>query len=147
MEAEHPPHANGHVAVSRKIIVDLQGIGQGSHPVQGRAINLGVPLENDGGNGPHIVGQNDLFPQSNQEALCALHQAVQGLFPVENLVFNGLVTHNGPSNQLGEKADVQGQVKIVALQANLSPVQVDQVGKNLERVKADADGQRNRGQA
>ncbi len=65
---------------------------------------------------------------------------------MENLVFYCLVTHDRPGDKLRKKADVQGQVKIVALQADLSPVQVNQVGKDLESVKADANGQRDGGQ-
>ena len=61
-------------------------------------------------------------------------------------MFHRLVADDGPGDELREKADVQQQVEIAALNRHLSPVPVDDIGQNLEGVEADADGQGDLGQ-
>ena len=46
-----------------------------------------------------------------------------------------LVADDGPGDELREKADVQQQIEVIALHRHLPPVQVDDVGQDLEGVE------------
>ena len=60
---------------------------------------------------------------------------------MEDLVLNGAVPYDRPGDELGKEADVQQKIEEIPLDVYLAPIEVDDVGENLERVKADADGQ------
>ena len=112
---------------------------------RGGAVVCGVAAVDDGGHLRNLIGQQQLFGQTHNKAAKALREIVHGHAARANLLLDGLIAHDGAGDELREEADVHQQVEKVALQGDLAAVEVDDVRKNLKRVKADADRQRNAG--
>ena len=141
MEAEHPAEADGHVAVTAEIVVDLHQIRDGADP-GGRDVQyLRTSAENGVRGGAHRVGDQDLLAQADGKA----PQAGGDLLPVRGARIDLMryipVPDDGSGDQLGEEGDVQKDLRVVLLGRHLSAVYVDHVGQRLEREKRDADRQ------
>ena len=88
-----------------------------------------------------MIRQNDLFAEAEHQAGEALAQVCERGFAVFDLLCDGRITDDRACDQLREHGDIQQQMQRVALDVDLLPVQVNDVGEDLEGVKADADGQ------
>ena len=118
MEAEHPPQTDGHVAVAGEIKIDLQRIGYGGKPVERGAVNGAVSGVDRLGDAGDVVCQNDLFRKAEDKAAQTGRHIVDRFAAFQNLLLDRLIADNRPGDQLREEADVEEQIKIVALDAN-----------------------------
>lgn len=99
--------------------------------------------------GQHLVGedgggvrQQALLRQPHGEQSNALTEPAQVFAPVEHLLFDGGVPHDGARHQLREHGYVHAEVKRVSLRRDMASVHVDHVAHGLQRVEADSDGKR-----
>ena len=133
------PQANGHIGVSGKIEVNLEGKGNGAQPRRhsgggGHGADL-LP------EGAHLIGDQHLFGKAHYKALHAPAGLEHALPAVHQLVLHRLVLDDRPGDQLGEQRHIRAHVEDVLLGLDDAPVHVDGVGHGLERIEADADGQ------
>ena len=140
VEAEHPPEADGHIGIGRKIEVDLEGVG---HRAQPREEHRG----HNGGKGRvrdprHGVRQQHLLAEAEEEAHRAGGKFGDGLMPLVDLLRDGGVAHDGTGDELREKGDVERELERVALHRGVAAVDVDDVAQALKGEERDADGQR-----
>ena len=141
LEAQHPPQAHGHVGVAGEVEVELEGEGQHPQPgpqdgeLPGGHGLVGVPQH------PDVVGQQDLFPQADDEDVDAIGELLHRVAPLVHLVGQFLVLQDGPGDELGEEGDEGAEVHHAPLDLGIPPVDIHRVGHGLEGVEGDADGQ------
>ena len=141
LKTQHPSQAGGHVGVAGEVEIDLEGEGQHPQPGPGnRQLRQGhglvaVPQ------GPHVVGDEQLFSETNHKDLHAGGEFIRRAGPLVDLVPQVLVFDDGSGNQLGKQGDKGAEVEDVPLSTGVSPVDVDGVAHGLEGVEGDADGQ------
>lgn len=139
MEAENASHTDGHVGIAREVEIDLHGIGDDTDPCgkdrsridRGGQIKFGKQFE--------VIGDDDLFPQTDEHTGKALGQIGQTGMTVVNLFRDGGVTDDRSGDKLGEQRDVKQQLGESLLNGDVLPIHVDDVGKDLERVEADTE--------
>lgn len=139
MEAEHPAQADGHVAVTGEVEVDLEGVGDGGQPIHERAIVFGVAGVDDGCYLGQLVGQKELFSQAHDKVLEASGQAIHGHAAGANFLFHRLIADDRAGDELGEETHIHEEVEEIPLKADPPPVEVDDIGKDLEGIEADPD--------
>ena len=142
VEAQHAAQADGHVRIAAEIEIDLEGIGYGSQPDakdRGRPVCHGVkaPVCDE----CDVIGDQNLFGESDEEPADAFAEIVHGDLPVVDLFLNLHVPDNGPCDQLGEEGDIESQEERILLGFRISPIDIDDVGHGLERKEGDPDGQ------
>ena len=77
VEAEHTAQADGHIRVGGEIKVDLEGIGQSTHPGQA-GVQVGRCLAKDSvGDLAHGVGQHHLFARPKQKRVAPAANSVK----------------------------------------------------------------------
>ena len=139
-EAENFPQADGHIAVTGKIEIDVQHIGRGVHPaVQHRG--LGGSLIHRDKLIKHI-GDEDLFTQAQHKALRACGDHGRGGAAFLKLGFDIGIADDGPRDELREHGDIGAEVDEIALGGHGAPVDIHHITEDLEGVEADANGQR-----
>ena len=141
MEAEHPPQADGHVGIARKIEIDLQCKCNRQRPAGKRAGGRDIRLKFC-----QLVGQQHLFAQPHAKARDAGGHVLQRLAAVVQLLLDGLVAHDGARDELREERDIRHKIRGIFLQLRRTARNVDEIRQNLERVEADAHRQRQVGQ-
>ena len=135
-EAEHPPEADGHVAVARKVKINLQQITHGPEP---RTEHRCVP-----GGGHQLaqhIGKQDLFAQTDGKAPRACTDVLEAEAPRVQLGLDIGIADDRPGDELREQADERGERREVPLRPDVPAVDVDGVAHGLERIKADAKRQ------
>ena len=142
VKAQHFAEADGHVGVRRKVKVDLERIGKEPDPGADDRNRRQFAVQHGGGHFAGHVGQQDLFEHAGQEPDESVPRLAHADDAVLDLRFNVDVFDNGAGNELREHGDVQQQVKEVALDIGPPAVHIHNVRNGLERVEADADGQR-----
>ena len=140
VEAEHPAHADGHVAVAGEVEVDLKPVGHGPQPGHGGGEG-GEGVEGGVGQDGHIVGEDHLFPQARDEPGHTAPEVLPGLPPAVDLPGDGLIPDDGPGDELGEEGHIQPHIQDAPLGGGAAAVDVDDVAHGLEGVEGDADGQ------
>ena len=141
MEAEGLAQADGHIAVSTEVIIDLQQIGDSADP-GGHNIQIGsAVIEDVIRGGAHGVGDQHLLAKTRDEPAQAEGNAAHIHSPVVDLVGNILIPDNGACDQLGEEGDVQQNLKVVSLHRHIVPIDIDHIAQRLEGEEGDADGQ------
>ena len=102
LKTQHPPQAHGHVGVAGEIEINLEGEGQHPQPGPGnRQLRQGhglvaVPQ------GPHVVGDEQLFSETNHKDLHAGGEFIRRAGPLVDLVPQVLVLDDGSGDKLGE---------------------------------------------
>lgn len=137
VEAEHPAQADGHVAVTGEVEVDLEGIGNGGQPIHERAIVFGVAGVDNGRYLGHLVGQKELFSQAHNKSPKAGGQVIHGHASGANFFFHRLIADDGAGDELGEETHIHKQIEEIPLEADPPPVEVDDIGEDLEGVETD----------
>ena len=140
VKAKHPAQADGHVGVGGEIKIDLKGVGNGPQPGEGRRGRRR-------GKGRvrhfrHRVGQQHLFPQTEQKPHRPGGKFLHALPAGVDLRRHGGVPHDGARHQLGEEGDIQGDLQRILLHGGVAPVHIDHIAQALKGEKGDADGQR-----
>ena len=138
-KAEHPSHADGHIAVAGKIKIDLQTVADPAQPGEagvrerGREDRVGC----DGG----CVGQQQLFPEPHEKA----PDPGRGLFgradALVDLCRDITPADDGTCDQLWEKRNVQQQLQKAPAVFLRLPVDVDGIAEPLKGVEGNADRQ------
>jgi len=160
-EAHHASKADGHVAVARKVEIDLEGEGEDGNPGGGRVDGgnlvgdvgeLGrsqnvvvrwakhsIHLETDD------VGNQNFLRQTDDEAVEALQPVRVKRFAVADLVGDVAVAHDGAGDELRKHDDVKHVVAQALHRLVYLAVGVERVGDALEREERDADRQQDLG--
>lgn len=144
-QAEHLPQADGHIAVTGEIVVQLHrkgGIPQQQHRTgQPGGVGAADRRVHQG----QLVGNQGLFAQAQHKPADALVHPVQahptfGRFRVQG---GGLesVPHDGPGTDMGEAGKIQVEAQRVAFRPDGAPVYIHAVADALEGIKADAQRQ------
>ena len=142
VKAEHPPQADGHIRVARKVEVDLPRIGRRPQPGQRGGQELrpgGIDLV---GQQAELVGQQHFLAQAEEKADRSICKRIQSLPSVPDLVRHGGIADNGARHQLGKQGDIERYPQRVAFRRSLSPINVQHIAQPLKGKKGDPDGQR-----
>ncbi len=102
----------------------------------------GPPRQHLVGEDRHGIGQQALLREPNSEQTHPLAEPAKALSPVENLLLDSRVANDWPRHQLREHRYVHPEVERVALRRDVRSVHVDHVAHGLQRVEADAYGER-----
>ena len=139
MEAEHPSHADRHVGIGGEVEIDLQRIADRAKPGRGRAAHCARHGENRIRLLPKGVGQQELFPETHDEALNAGIDLIEILPAGYDLRSNGLIAYDRAGHKLREETYVKRHVEEILLRLDRSPVHVNDVAHALKGEKRDAD--------
>ena len=140
-EAEQPAQADGHVAVSAEVKVDLQGVAHRPQPGQAEVQLGGRQGEHRVGHLPGGVGQEHLLSQAEDKPAQAGQGQLRGQLPPVDLAGHVVVDDDGTGDELGKEGDVQQQLPRVPGPPLRMAVDVDDVAHPLEGIEGDADGQ------
>lgn len=138
-EPEHQSETDRHVAVSRKIEVDLKGVGDRAIPRidcrEHARIERGV------GDLAAGVGQQDLLAHAEHEERDPAGKFFQSVGAGLQLVGNLLKADDRSGDQLREHRDVAGVVNEIANHLGVAAVHVDHITHRLKSVETDPEGQ------
>ena len=140
MEAQHVAHAHGHIGITGKVEIDLEGKGQDPHPYHKDAAVRRKDGRDLRPQGAGLIGQQDLFSQAHHETADPQGKTLKAFGPGVQLRGNVLVADNGAGNELGEHGHIGSEAYDIVLDRSLAPVYVDGVGHGLERIKGDPNG-------
>ena len=141
LKAQHPSQAYRHIRIAGEVKVDLDGKGQHAQPGPGhgqvprRHGLVALPQH------AHVVGDEHLFSQADDEHLDAGGKLLHGAGPAVDLISQILVFDDRAGDQLGEQGNEGAEVDQRPLGPGVPPVDIDGVAHGLEGVKGDADGQ------
>ena len=141
VESEHSAHADRHIGIAREIEINLHCIDDD-----------GIPCSCDGNRGSlrpeeliddhgEMICENDLFAETDHQAREALAQVEQRGFAVFDLICDCGIADNRSGDELRKHRDIEQQMKRILLNVDLLPVEVNDIGEDLERIEADADRQ------
>ena len=144
VKTDHPAKPDGHIGITGKIVIDLEGIGQHPHP----GGSGGHARRIHGKNGISIlaqyIGDQYLLAQTQGKPE-KTGQAVVRIFvgtPVFKLIGNFIETHNGAGNQLGKHKDVEGKIADLFQRDMHLAIDIHRVSHFLETEKRNAYRQR-----
>ena len=80
MEAQHVAHAHGHIGITGKVEIDLEGKGQDPHPYHKDAALLGQNAIDFSPEGSGLIGKKHLFSQTNDKITDTQRELFQ-IFP------------------------------------------------------------------
>jgi hypothetical protein len=138
IKAEDLAKPYGHIAVSREVEVDLQGVGDTVQPVEEHGFVVGGK-KRGAETREHIRNEN-LFSETDDEAADTVGDFFKTVCSCFKLRGNIRITDNGTRNQLREEGHVQKELEKAFLHLGISAVNVNYVGHGLEGEKADTDG-------
>ena len=139
-ESEQPPHADCHIAVTGKIIVDLKRIAECAEPCRRECQRI-RHAEYRIRNQPDRVRNQQLFrkPEDHSaDAGCCLLRCGAAC---GQSVLNGLITHNRSCNQLREECDIKQQAEVIALRFCFVSGHIHDIRDGLKHKKGNADRQ------
>ena len=116
----------------------MQGECDGVEPVKEHGLLIGRPEH--AAQLSQLVGDQDLFPQSNEKAPHPLGSQSGGVGTVFQLLCNVGIADDRPCNELGKHSHIGCQVDQIFL-SWLAPVYIHRIADDLEGVEADANGQ------
>ena len=138
-EAEHPSHADGHVAVAGEVKVDLQRIADSAKPSQtgihDRRAENRIDHDRCG------VGQQKLLAESDDEAPDPGRGLPGGAAAPVDLGRDIAPADNGSGDQLGEERDIEQKLQKAAAVILRTAVDIDGIAQTLEGEEGDADGE------
>ena len=140
-EAEHPAQADGHVAVSAEVEVDLQGVAHRSQPGQAEIQLGGRHSKHRVGDLPHGVCQEHLLPQAENKPAQTGQGQFRGHLPPVDLAGYVVIDDDGTGDKLRKERDVQQQLTGVPGPPLRMAVNIDDVAHPLEGIEGDPDGQ------
>ena len=142
LEAQHAAQSDRHVRVTGKVKVYLQRVGHRAQPGQAAGKLSGGQGKNAVGGHGHGVGDEHFLGQPDGETVDAGHELVGGNGPCHGLRRQVAIADDRAGNEVREGRNAAGEVDQVARGRDLPAIHVDRVTHRLERVEADAQGQR-----
>lgn len=142
VESYGAAQTDGHVGITGEVEIDLQREGYDPYPCLPGGEIVEAAADEGRGDLAEDVGEYNLFPKADEEAVCALRDVGNGCMAAVDFLSHGVIPHDGACYELREHGDVEQQVEEVALRGRLAPVYVDKIRDRLEYVEADADGER-----
>lgn len=117
-EAEHPAKAEGHVGVAREVEENLQRIANRAEPHFPRRQRHGGQHEHLRGNLACRFGQQNLFPEAEDETFDAGREI--GL-PLRKLRRKAVIAHQRTLRGLGEEREIEQQTAKAPLRRDRAP--------------------------
>ena len=113
VKSKHMPQSNGHITISRKIIVDLQAIENGTCPCRNRISAIhGKDLIC---RISYYIRDQKLLSKSKNESTQSIGDIFRRSVSLANLFCDIAITHDWPCDQLREEGNIQHQVSQVFL--------------------------------
>ena len=139
MEAQHPPEADGHIAVARKVEIDLEQERERVEPDEedARVLRRLVGARERA----ELVGEQNFLGKADRKAAHALRRGGDAVRAAFELCGDVGIAHDRPRDELGEERNIGGEVDEIPLRRRFAAVDVDDVAQYLKGVEADADGQ------
>ena len=139
MEAQHPPEADGHIAVARKVEIDLEQKRERVEPDEedARVLRRLVGARERA----ELVGEQNFLGKADREAAHALRRGGDTVRAAFELRGDVGIPYDRPRDELGEERNIGGEVDEIPLRRRFAAVDVDDVAQYLKGVEADADGQ------
>jgi hypothetical protein len=112
-ETENSPQADCHVAISRKIKIDLQSETNRPHPVKKYCFFISI-----GKYYPQFskrIGNNHLFGKPGDETADAVSNIWNCVFSFRQICFDRGVPYYRPGDKLGEQGNIGGKVEQIFL--------------------------------
>ena len=106
LEAEHLSQPHGHVRVTGKVEIDLQGVADRPKPGIRRGQLAGRQRENLVCGECNRVGDEDFFGQSHYKTADSPGKLLQAVLTTGQLRSDGMPPQNGSGNKLREEEDV-----------------------------------------
>ena len=138
---KHPPEADGHVRVSRKVKIDLEGEAEDAQPGRRCGENAEVGVQNASRRLPGEVGQQYFLAQPAEKPRHARRDALPGAVSFADLFGDFTIAHNGSGDELGKQGHKQEIIQKVALHRRLVAVYIQGVRHCLKGIERYADGQ------
>ncbi len=101
VKAEHPAHADRHIAITREVEINLQRVTDYTQPCRRRG--TGIHAENGVGDECGYVGDQYLFGKTHDEAAHAFREFLQIAGSVRKFLLYIDVTHDRSGDKLGEQ--------------------------------------------
>ena len=143
MESEHTPKPDRHIRVAGKVEIDLECVGDRSHPAEQHGLLILRRIECHVRNVSAGIGKDHLFGKTGGETHRACGKIIPGFFPVRQFRCDGIVPHDRARDQLGEQSNIQPHFQRIFFGLHFAPVHIHHIGKRLEGVETDPDGQHN----
>ena len=146
LESHDAAQADGHVGITGKVEINLEGISQGDQP-GGGAVEGGEAGGKVGSIqyaihiGPHDIGDEDLLAQTDYKAIEPLKPVGIARFTVADLVGHLVVTNDGAGDELRKHGDVEHEVAKPLHGLVDPPIGIECVSDALEREERNADGE------
>lgn len=121
LEAQHPAQADGHLGITGKVEIDLEGKGQDPHPYHKDAAVRRKDGRDLRPQGAGLIGQQDLFSQAHHETADPQGKTLKAFGPGVQLRGNVLVADNGSGNELGEHGHIGSEAYDIVLGPELRP--------------------------
>ena len=137
-ESQHTAEADCHIGIRGEIEIDLQRKEQAREPTGG---NGRACIRQRGKHTAEYIRDEHFLAKPYCETAHAAGKIVQRGVALGQLILDIGILHNRPCDQLREARDIQQQMRIVFLNANIAAVGVHRVGDRLERKERNADRQ------
>ena len=144
-EAEHPAHADGHIAVAGEVKVDLKHEHQNAEPHPERGLRGKRAVKDLGRGAARVIGEQDLLAETDAEAVQAIENALGIHAAIRQLRLHIAVADDGARDELREQRDIQQKPRERALHADRAALYIHNIRKDLEGIERNADGQRDLG--
>ena len=141
-ETEHATKADGHVRISRKIEIDLNGIADGAKPCHRDRQPVGGHIAHARPKLARGVGQQHLFGKSAHKRAQAACQCRDRMIAARQLLVHVAISHDRARDELWKQRHVGAKRDGIALCVHLAAIDVDDIGKRLEGIKRNTDGER-----
>ena len=138
-EAEHPSHADGHVAVTRKVKVNLQRVADSAQPGEAGIHDRGAEHRVDHDRGG--VGQQELLAEADDEAPDPGGGLRGGAPALVNLRRDIAPADDGTGDQLREEGDIEQELQKTPAVILGPAIDVNGVAQPLEGEERDPDGE------
>ena len=138
-KAEHPSHADGHVAVTGEVKINLQRVADSAQPgeagIHGRGAEDRVDHDRGG------VGQQKLLAEADDEAPDPGRGLRVGAAAFVDLRRDIAPADDGSGNQLREEGDIEQKLQKTPAVILRTAIDVNGIAQPLEGEKGDADGE------
>ena len=138
IEAEDFSKTDGHVAVSGKIEVYMQGKAYGVEPVKQHCFVIACPESVT--ELAKSIGKEYFLGKAKHKAADTISAFFKGMGAVLQLQGNVGITYNGTGNQLREGGHIGTEINNAFLRRNCTTIHIHGVAQYLEEIKADTDG-------
>ena len=137
IKAENFTETDCHIAVTRKIEINLQRKRNGIQPEKQNGFFIG--FRKSGAKACEGIGNQNFFAESDDKPTDAVSGFFKGMRSVFQLSCDIRITHDRSRNQLGKQRNISRKIDGIFLRPYFASVNVYRVAENLKGIKADAD--------